>query len=72
MTIEELNDLIARGAAQPGVNEALELMRLGRELDHGARELLELYGTVSISTVAAHSGIVGLMEPTAANHAHLG
>ena len=49
MTIEELNDLIARGAAQPGVRDALELMRLGQELDRQARELLELYGAVSLS-----------------------
>jgi hypothetical protein len=74
MTIAELNDLIARGAAQPGVNDALELMRLGQELDRQARELAELYGVVSITTVSANSsGIVGpFSEPTAADHAHLG
>jgi hypothetical protein len=72
MTIEELNDLIARGAAQPGVRDALELMRLGQELDRQARELLELYGAVSTSMVAAGSGVVGSTEPTAANDAHLG
>jgi hypothetical protein len=72
MTIEELNDLITRGAAQPGVRDALELMRLGQELDRQARELLELYGAVSISTVAAGSGSVGSAKPTAANNAHLG
>ena len=73
MTIEELNDLIARGAAQPGVYDALELMRLGQELDRQARELLQLYGAVSISTVGASSGGgVGSVEPTATHHAHLG
>jgi hypothetical protein len=69
MTIQELNDLIARGAAQPGVRDALELMRLGQDLDRQAREFLELYGVVSVST-AAGSGIVGSAGPT--NHAHLG
>jgi hypothetical protein len=70
MTIQELNDLIARGAAQPGVYDALELMRLGQELDRQARELAELYGGVSISTVSADSGGVGSLTPP--NHAHLG
>jgi len=28
MTIQELNDLIARGAAQPGIREVQEMMRL--------------------------------------------
>jgi len=72
LTIQELDDLIARGAAQPGVNDALELMRLGQELDRQARELAELYGAVSITTVTANSGVVGSTEPTAANHAHVG
>jgi hypothetical protein len=72
MTIEELNDLIARGAAQPGVNDALALMRIGQDLDRQARELLELYGAVSISTATASSGVVGSAEPTAANNAHMG
>jgi hypothetical protein len=39
MTIEELNDLIARGAAQPGIREVEEMMRLSRALDEQAREL---------------------------------
>lgn len=71
MTIEELNDLIARGAAQPGLNDVLKLMRLGQELNRQAYELVELYGAVSTSTVSANSGFVGSTEP-AANHAHLG
>jgi hypothetical protein len=74
MTIEELNDLIARGAAQPGVNDVIELMRLGQELDRQARELADLYGAVSITAVSASSsGLVGSsLEPTTADHAHLG
>jgi hypothetical protein len=71
MTIEELNDLIARGAAQPGLNDVLELMRLGQELDRQARELVELYGAVSTTVVSANSGLLGSTEP-ADNHAHLG
>jgi hypothetical protein len=71
MTIEELNDLIARGAAQPGVSDALELMRIGQELDRQAREMVELYGAVLTSTVTGSSGVVGPAEPTA-NHAQLG
>lgn len=58
MTVEELNDLIARGAAQPGVRDVEELMRLGQELERQARELMELYGAVSTSTVSADSGVV--------------
>jgi hypothetical protein len=73
MTIEELTDLIARGAGQPGVNDALELMRLGQELDRQARELAELYGVVSITAVSNGSGIVGsVSEPMPADHAHVG
>jgi hypothetical protein len=64
MTVEELNDLIARGAAQPGVRDVEELMRLGQELERQARELMELYGAVLISTVSADSGVVG--SPAAA------
>jgi hypothetical protein len=71
MTIEELNDLIARGATQPGVSDALELMRIGQELDRQARELVELYGAVRTSVVTSSSGVIGPAGPTA-NHAHLG
>jgi hypothetical protein len=63
MTIQELNDLIARGAAQPGVRDVEELMRLGQELDRQARELMEIYGVVSTSTVTASSS-AGLDHPT--------
>jgi hypothetical protein len=56
MTIEELNDLIARGAAQPGVRDVEELMRIGQEFSRQARELEELYGVFSISTVTTDSG----------------
>jgi hypothetical protein len=72
MTIEELNDLIARGAAQPGVKDALELMRLGQELDRQARELMELYGGVSTSAVTGSTGVVRTAEPMAAGHALMG
>jgi hypothetical protein len=58
MTIEELNDLIARGAAQPGVRDVEELMRIGQEVSRQARELAELYGVFSISTVTTDSGRV--------------
>ena len=70
MTIQELNDLIERGAAQPGVRDALELMRLGQDLDRQAREFLEMYGVVSVPTTASSSGIVGSVGPTI--YAHLG
>jgi len=72
MTIEELNDLIARGAGQPGINDALELMRLSQELDRQTRELVELYGAVTTSAVSGSSGIIGSAEPTAPNNAQLG
>jgi hypothetical protein len=72
MTIEELNDLLARGAGQPGVTDALELMRLSQELERQARELAELYGAVSTSTVTNSSGVIGQAEPAAADHAHVG
>jgi hypothetical protein len=54
MTVQELKDLIARGAARPGVNDAVELMRLSQELDRQARELVEIYGAVSTSAVAGN------------------
>jgi hypothetical protein len=73
MTIQELNDLIARGAAQPGVHEAVEVMRLSQELDRQARELVEIYGAVSTSAMTSSSGVVTSGETTAAgNHAKLG
>jgi len=72
MTIQELNDLIARGAAQPGVHEAVEVMRLSQELDRQARELAEVWGAVSTSAVTSSSGVVASGKPTAAGHAKLG
>jgi hypothetical protein len=68
MTIQELNDLIARGAAQPGVSDAVELMRLSQQLDRQARELVEIYGAVSTSAVTSSSGVVGFVT----DHAKLG
>jgi hypothetical protein len=72
MTIDELNDLIARGAAQPGVRDAEQLMRLSEQLTRQARELAELYDVNAAYTAAAGTGVVGQVEPTATTHAHLG
>jgi hypothetical protein len=69
MTIEELNGLIARGAAQPGIRELEELMRLSRMLDDQARDLAALYGSVSVSTVASGTD---LRSQPAVTHADLG
>jgi hypothetical protein len=71
MTVIELQDLIARGAAQPGVSDALELMRLSEDLERQARDQLELYG-ISTTAVTCSSGVVGSTEPTATNHADVG
>jgi hypothetical protein len=62
MTTQELNDLIARGAAQPGVREVEELMRLARELDDQVRSLAELYATAQPVTASSSS-----MTPANAN-----
>jgi len=70
MTSQELNDLIARGAAQPGVRDVEELMRIGQELSQQARELVELYGSVLIATASTNSGLVS--SPAVADHAHMG
>jgi hypothetical protein len=72
MTINELNDLIARGAAQPGVADAMELMRLSQDLERQTRDFVEIYGSVSTSAVTSSSGIIGPIEPQAAPHANLG
>jgi hypothetical protein len=69
MTIEELNDLIARGAAQPGIREVEEMMRLCFALDEQARDLAALYGG-SVTTVASSTDVASL-APTI-RHAHLG
>jgi hypothetical protein len=66
MTIAELNDLIARGAAQPGVREVEELMRLTRELDEQTRGLADIYATAITTTASSNS-----MKPLAA-HADVG
>ena len=70
MTINELNDLIARGAAQPGVRDVEEMMRLAWTLDQQSRELAALYSG-SFSTVASGSSLIPAARPTSA-HAHLG
>ena len=69
MTIEELNDLIARGAAQPGIHEIEEMIRLCRALDDQARDLAALYGVGVVTTVASSTELRSL---PAATHAHLG
>jgi hypothetical protein len=69
MTIQELNDLIARGAAQPGVRDVEDLMRLGLELDQQARALADISG--SMTAVASSSGVTSV-TPTDAAHADLG
>ncbi len=70
MTVAELNDLIARGAAQPGVRDVEELMRLSQQLDRQARELSNLYA-VPISSVTSDRSVASAL-PTDAAHAHLG
>jgi hypothetical protein len=64
MTIAELNELIERGAAQPGVRDVEDLMRLCRELDEQARNLADLYvmtpttaSSSSLSPLAAHADV---------------
>jgi hypothetical protein len=57
MTIQELNELIARGANQPGVQDAMDLMQLGEELSRQAQELVDVYGTVSTSAATASSSV---------------
>ncbi len=71
MTIQELNDLIARGAAQPGIREVEEMMRLCLALDEQARGLAAMYATESVSTVSSSSDL-GLVRPIAVSHAHMG
>ncbi len=57
MTVEELNHLIARGAAEPGVTDAMEIMRVGDELNRQAQELNDLYGTAWISAAAITTNV---------------
>jgi hypothetical protein len=57
MTMNELIDLINRGAAQPGVREVEEMMRLAWTLDQQSRELAALYAG-SFSTVASGSSMI--------------
>ena len=70
MTARELQDLIDRGAAQPGIHEVQEMMRLTLALDQQARELASLYTAESVTTVSSGSG-VGAM-PATMRHADLG
>ena len=57
MTIDELNDLIARGAAQPGIRQIEEMMRLCSALDYQARDLAAIYGVWPVSTVASGTDV---------------
>ena len=67
MTTAELKELIARGAAQPGVHEIEELMRLSQELDEQSRQLSELHA-ISLPATTSNSSVV----PPTMPHAHVG
>jgi hypothetical protein len=71
MTIQELNDLIARGAAQPGIREVEEMMRLSWALDEQARDLAMAFAAGSVSTVASSSD-VRWVRPASTPHADVG
>jgi hypothetical protein len=70
MTAQELQTLLARGAAQPGIHEVQEMMRLTLALEQQARDLASLY-TAELTTVSSGSGI-GVPIPAAVRHADLG
>jgi hypothetical protein len=70
MTVDELNELIARGAAQPGISELQEMMRLGRMFDEQAREFAGI-NAVSFTTTATSTGADSVMPPVAV-HANVG
>ena len=69
MTINELDDLIARGAAQPGIRDIEEMMRLCWALENQARDLAAVYGTGPFSTVASSTEMRSLPPLT---YAHVG
>ena len=71
MTIQELNDLIAQGAAQPGIREIEEMMRLSWALDEQARDLAAALAVGSVSTVASSSD-VRWVRPASVPHADVG
>ena len=70
MTIQELNDLIARGAAQPGIRDVEHLMRVADELNQQARDVAYIYGSVYVAS-SSGTGVTSF-EPTGAAHADLG
>jgi len=70
MTMQELNDLIARGAAQPGIREVEEMMRLSWALDEQARDLATALAAGSVST--ASSTDVRWVRPASTQHADVG
>ena len=67
MTTAELNELLVRGAAQPGVREIEELMRLTQQLVDQTRELADIYAA-QIPATASSSSVV----PLTAAHANVG
>jgi hypothetical protein len=69
VTINELNELIARGAAQPGIRDIEELMRISNELNQQARTFAHLYGSVYVAS--SGSGVASV-EVTDATHANVG
>jgi hypothetical protein len=71
MTIQELNDLISRGAAQPGIREVEEMMRLSWAFDEQARGLAAVYAEGPVFTVASGTD-VGSILSAAPSHANLG
>jgi hypothetical protein len=71
MTIQELNDLIARGAAQPGIREVEEMMRLCWAFNEQARDLAALYAAGPVFTVASGTD-AGSILSAAPSHANLG
>lgn len=69
MTIAELQDLLVRGAALPGVREAEEAMKLSADLERQARDLAELYVSAPVTSVSNSSA--GSIVPIQ-SHANLG
>jgi hypothetical protein len=70
MTAQELQTLIDRGAAQPGIYEVQEMMRLSLALEEQARDLASLH-TAELTTVSSGSG-VGVLPPATVRHADMG
>jgi hypothetical protein len=71
MTIQELNDLLNRGAAEPGIREVEEMMRLCRLFDDQARDLAAIYAAGWLSTVASSTEAKSV-RPASHPHADVG